>query len=217
MGAERGTHRTGTPMVRVQGGRAPSVCVCKREAAPQGCAGCVCVCVCVCKSDVLCSPVSVSALWGGDDTTSPEPPSGVRAKPPSHRAWGSRDPQRTQRVSLFGEKGWIWGRRSPPRRGCGAAASPSVWRSPPVSRWHLRPHPDIWVASEPGSSPRPRPAGPQRCQRSPSGRVRAPAAPGGGRWWWWGWGGGGGRGAGGTQRPPVPPLPPRGSATLRAG
>ena len=32
-----------------------------------------------------------------------------------------------------------------------------------------------------------------------------------------GMGRGGGRGAGGTQRPPVPPLPPRGSATLRAG
>ena len=197
-------------MVRVQGGRAPSVCVCKREAAPQGCAGCVCVCVCVCvcKSDVLCSPVSVSAVWGGDDTTSPEPPSGVRAKPPSHRAWGSRDPQRTQRVSLFGEKGWIWGRRSPPRRGCGAAASPSVWRSPPVSRWHLRPHPDIWVASEPGSSPRPRPAGPQRCQRSPSGRVRAPAAPGGGRWWWWGWGGGGEGGQEGRSAPRCHPSHP---------
>lgn len=78
-----------------------------------------------------------------------------------------------------------------PRRGGRrrAGVSPSVWRLGPcrlpVSRWHLRPHPDVWVASEPGTKPRPCPAGPslrrklppRRCQASPSMAPPPPPPP----------------------------------------
>lgn len=106
--------------------------------------------------------------------------------------------------------------------GRGAGVSPSVWRLRPrrlaVSRWHLRPHPDVWVASEPGTKPRPCLAGPalrrklprRRCQANPSGEGAGCQRPQGkGR-----------KEVGGRTQPPVPspwhlsrPAAPGGRAT----